>query len=72
VETYGEVLAEHLGWEFTREVTVTITATWRRETVLVSYGHELSPDDFEIDIKGFGDVEFTSYASVDTIEIDEH
>jgi uncharacterized coiled-coil protein SlyX len=72
VETYGEALAEHLGWEFTREVSVTITATWRRETLLVPYGHELSSDDFEVDIKGFGDVEFISYVSVDTIDIDEH
>jgi predicted nuclease with TOPRIM domain len=72
VETYGEALAEHLGWEFTREVSVTIVATWRRETVLVPYGHELSSDDFEVDIKGFGDVEFTSYVSVEEIDIREH
>lgn len=49
IETYGEVLAEHLGWEFNNEVEIEIQVTWRG-TINLPYGTEVS----ELDIDDFG------------------
>lgn len=49
VETYGEVLAEHLDWQFNNEVEIEIQVTWRG-TINLPYGTEVS----ELDIDDFG------------------
>lgn len=49
IETYGEVLAEHLGWEFNNEVEIEIQVTWRG-TINLPYGVEVS----DLDIDDFG------------------
>lgn len=49
IETYGEVLSEHLGWEFNNEVEIEIQVTWRG-TINLPYGTEVS----DLDIDDFG------------------
>lgn len=49
VETYGEVLSEHLDWDFENEVEIEITVTWRG-TISLPYGTEVS----DLDIDDFG------------------
>ena len=61
---------EALGVKGAREVEVRITATWR-ETVSVPIGHDLSEDDFEIDVRVNGDVEFVSWPGPDSVDIEE-
>jgi hypothetical protein len=61
---------EALGVKGAREVEVRITATWR-ETVSVPIGHELSEDDFDLDISANGNVEFVSWPGADSVDIEE-
>ena len=60
VQTYGEVLANNLGWEFNREAEVVITVTWRG-TVSLPFGTEV--DELDIDDFGLNQPEHGEYNS---------
>ena len=49
IDTYGKAMADHLGWEFTREVEIDITVTWRG-TVSLPFGTDVE----DLDIDDFG------------------
>jgi hypothetical protein len=72
VQTYGEVLANNLGWEFNREAEVVITVTWRG-TVSLPFGTEV--DELDIDDFGLNDPEHNEYSShfdrIDDYSIEE-
>ncbi len=60
VQTYGEVLIDNLGWEFSRQAEVVISVTWRG-TVELPFGTEV--DELDIDDFGLNQPEHGEYNS---------
>jgi predicted transcriptional regulator len=73
VETYGEALTEHLGWQFAREVEIEISVTWRG-TIELPHGvdvDDLDVDDFGIEINGHHEYESEIRSHFESYSIDE-
>jgi hypothetical protein len=72
IESYGAVMVENLDWEFSREVEVVISVTWRG-TVELPFGTEVS--DLDIDDFGLNEPEHGEYSSyfrgIDDYSIEE-
>jgi hypothetical protein len=60
METYGAVMAEHLGWEFENEVSIEISVSWRG-TVSIPFG--TSVEDLDIDDFGLNEPCHAEYSS---------
>jgi len=58
VDTYGQIFADHFGWEFTREVKIEINVTWRG-TIELPYGVDV--DDLDIDDFGIDNPDHNEY-----------
>jgi hypothetical protein len=72
IDSYGAVMAEHLGWEFSREVEVVITVTWRG-TVEMPFGTEVSEldiDDFNLNEPCHNEYS-TDFRGIDDYSIEE-
>jgi hypothetical protein len=73
VETYGEALTEHLGWQFAREVEIEISVTWRG-TIELPHGvdvDDLDVDDFGIEINGHHEYESEIRSHFESYSISE-
>jgi hypothetical protein len=72
IESYGAVMTEHLGWEFTRQAEVVITVTWRG-TIELPFGTEV--DELDIDDFGLNEPSHNEYSTwfdrIDDYSIEE-